>query len=275
MGGFFGGSNAGASAAGAANRGIGQGIDELRNQFNATRQSFQPFIDVGQQALGGVQQASTVGGLGERLGAIFGGGALDPLIDERTRAAQGQLASTGLSRSGTALETIAGIPQELGLMIEQLLAGREQQLSGQGFQAVRDVGQFGANTAQGIAGSRTQQGQNISSGILADAQSDAAGFGNLINLASTAAFSFSDPRLKTNIVQVSSIGDVGVYQWDWIEAAKGTSIVDQPTVGFMADEVQEKYPEFVGELAGWMGIFYGPLLDKLEETFHINTREYA
>lgn len=262
---FFGGGNAGAHAASAANRGIDRGIGELRDQYAATEQTFQPFIDVGATALQGVEQASTVDGLGARLAEIFGGGALDPLIAERTRSAQGQLAAGGLTRSGTALETIAGIPQELGLAIEQMLTGRQQQLSGQGFTGVQNVAQLGANKAQGVAGSLTQQGQNISSGILADAQSKAAGIGSLVNLASS--FAFSDPRLKTNVEKVSDIGDLGVYQWDWIPEAEGTSIMEQPTVGFMADEVEEKYPEFVGVLAGWMGLFYGPLLDKLDAKY--------
>ena len=265
--GIFGGGDAGASAAGAANSRIDLGIDELRKQFGQAQESFQPFIDAGLQGLQGQVQGSTVGGLGDILGQIFSGGALQPLINERTRAAQGQLAAGGLTRSGTGLETIAAIPQDIGLAIEQMLSGRQGSLAQGGFTGVQNVAQLGANQAQGIAGSFGQQGENISSGILADAQAKAAGIGNLVNLAST--FAFSDPRLKTNVEKISDIGDLGVYQWDWIEGAKGTSIEGQPTIGFIADEVEQTYPEFVGELASWKGIFYGPLLDHLKDIFHI------
>ncbi len=257
----------GAEAAAAANTKIDLGIDELRNQFAQSQQAFQPFIDVGLQGLQGQAQGSTVQGLGDILGQIFNGGALQPLIDERTRAAQGQLAAGGLTRSGTALETISAIPQDIGLAIEQMLAGRQGQLAQGGFTGVQNVAQLGAGTAQGIAGSRTQQGENLSSGILADAQAKAAGISNAIKIASTAAMAFSDPRLKTNVMKVSEIGNLDVFEWDWIPETKGTAVESQPTLGFMATQIEEKYPEFVGVIDGFKAVMYGPLLDKLQEKY--------
>lgn len=262
-----GGSSAGSRAAAAANAGIDKGISELQAQFSQSQEAFQPFIDAGANAFAGVQQGSTAGGLGERLAEIFGGGALNPLIDERTRAAQGQLTAGGLTRSGTALEQISAIPQDIGLAIENLLFGRQSGISDQGFAGVQNVAALGADKARGVSGGFTQQGQNTSSGILADAQARAAQSAQVVKLATTAAMAFSDPRLKVNVEQISSIGDLGVYQWDWIHGAKGTSIASQPTVGFMADEVEEKYPEFVGEIATWKAIYYGPLLDVLRDKF--------
>lgn len=259
--------SAGGRAASAANAGIDKGIRELQSQFDQSAGTFQPFIDAGLGGLQGQVQGSTIGGFGERLAEIFSGGALDPLVAERTRAAQGQLAAGGLTRSGTGLETIAGIPQELGLMLEQLLSGRQGQLAQGGFTGVQNVAQLGAQKAQGISGGFTQQGQNTSSGILADAQAKAANTATAIKLASTAAMAFSDPRLKENVEQIAEIGNLGVYQWDWIEGAKGTSIENQPTIGFMADEVEEKYPEFVGEIASWKAIYYTPLLNELRDKY--------
>ena len=269
----MGGKNSGARAASAANKKVEEAIAELQSQFSQTQGTFQPFVDVASQGLAGNVQAASVGGLGERLGEIFGSGALDPLIAERTRAAQGQLAAGGLTRSGTAVQEIAGIPQELGFAIEQLLAGRQEGLTNLGFTATQNVGQLGAAKAGGVAANLTQQGQNTSSGILADAQARAAGIGQAVNLAST--FAFSDPRLKTNVEKIAAIGDLDVFQWDWIEGTKGTSIATQPTIGFMADEVERKYPDFVGELLTWKGIFYGPLLDHLKEKFHIEETELS
>lgn len=257
----------GASAAAAANAKIDEAIQEQRRQFGETSQTFQPFIDAGAGALQGQVQGSTAGGLGQILSQLFNGGALQPLVDERTRAAQGQLAAGGLTRSGTALETISAIPQDIGLAIESMLNQRQGILNNQGFTAVQNVGQLGAQKSGNVGASLTQQGQNTSSGILADAQAKNAGISNAINLASSAAMAFSDPRLKTNVVRVSELGDLGVYQWDWIEEAKDTSIYTQPTLGFMADEVADKYPEFAGTVCGWKAILYNPLLDHLEDKF--------
>ena len=269
----MGGKNAGRDAANAANKKVDEAIAELQAQFGETQGTFQPFVDVASQGLAGITQGASLGGLGDRLSEIFGSGALDPLIAERTRATQGQLAAGGLTRSGTAVQEIAGIPQELGLAIEQLLTGRQQDLTNLGFTATQNVGQLGAAKSAGVATGLTQQGQNTSSGILAFAKAKAAGIGSAFNLASS--FAFSDPRLKTNVVQVSTLGDLGVYQWDWIEGAKGTSIESQPTLGFMADEVEKKYPAFSGELLTWKGIFYGPLLEHLKDKFHIQETEPA
>jgi len=268
------GRKAAGAAAGAANTAINRGISEIRNQFSNTSESFQPFLDAGLGGLQQQQQASTLGGLGDRLADIFGSGALDPLIAERTRAAQGQLAAGGLTRSGTAVQEIAGIPQELGFAIEQLLAGRQGDLANTGFTATQNLAQIGSANAANIGNLEANKGANTSSGILAGAQASASGLGQLGNIFSSlltsgrggaSSFAFSDPRLKTNVVRVASLGELGVYQWDWIPEAKGTSIANQPTLGFMADEVEEKYPEYLGEFMTWKGIHYGPLLDHIED----------
>ena len=57
-----------------------------------------------------------------------------------------------------------------------------------------------------------------------------------------------------------------IYQWDWIEDVKDTVVSKFGTIGFMADEVKEKFPEFIGEFGGFMTINYSGLLDKLEGT---------
>lgn len=260
-----GGGGAGAGSAAAANALSQQGIEEIRRQFNLSREDIAPFIEAGVGALPDVIQGTTAGGLEERLGQIFGTDVFKNLVGERTRAVEGQLGAGGLTRSGTAIKQAAAIPTDIGLALESLLSGRAQSLAGQGQSATFGQAQLGAQTSGSIANILSQQGQNIASGILADQQASAAGTEQLVNIATTAAsIFFSDPALKENIEQISHIGDLTLYEWDWIEGAKGTMIEKCGTIGFMADEVKEKYPQHVGECGGFMTIDYLALLNELE-----------
>lgn len=234
---------AGSRAATAQNQFTQQGIDAL-----------DPFLQAGTAQLPALTAGATAGGLEERLAEIFGGGGFQSLVDERTRAVQGQLSAGGLTRSGAGVQAAAAVPTDLGFAIENLLSGRQQSLAGQG---------LGAGGA--IATQFGQQGEAAGAGILTDAQARAAGLGQVANLAS--GIFFSDPRLKTNVEKISEIGDLSVYQWDWIPEAEGTPIWDSLNVGFMADEVEGKYPEHVGEFSGWKAINYPALCNDLRDKF--------
>lgn len=259
-----GGASAANRAAGFETAGSQRGIDEMRRQFNITQRNMQPFLAAGQGAIPGAVQASTQGGLEERLAQILGGDAFQELTGERERALQGQLSAGGLTRSGTALEEIANVPTDLAFQIEQLLSGRESALMGGGQNAASNIGQFGAQSSSNIANLLAQQGVSQGSGALGAAQSRAGGSENLVNIAATAAaIYFSDPRLKENVEQISEIRDLSVYQWDWIPETEGTIVAKCGTIGFMADEVQEKYPQHVAEYGGFMVIDYPALLDEL------------
>lgn len=250
---IFGGSSSqvGGQAAGQANVLSQQAIDEIRQQQI-------PFAEAGALALPEVLQGITPEGLSGRLSEILGTDVFQDLLGERTRAVEGQLAAGGLTRSGTAIEAAAQIPTDIALGLESLLTGRATDLA---FGAQGAGSQASAN----IAGLLTQQGQNVASGILTDAQARAAGGQNLVNLATTAAgIFFSDPALKENIEQISHIGDLGLFEWDWRPETKGTMIEKYGTTGFMADEVREKYPHHVSDFCGFMVIDYPSLLDELE-----------
>lgn len=250
-------------AAKLANKQANRGLAEIRRRFEETKQTIDPFLQAGMGGLESTQDSATLGGFGDMLGQIFSGGQLDPLIEERTRAAQGQLAAGGLTRSGTALETIAGIPQALGLQIEQLLQGRQSGLADLGFNSAQLLGNFGSNAASQINSNLSQQGQNTASGGLGKAQAQ-AGFLNSLIGATGNVLAFSDPRLKVNVMKVSEIKDLGVYQWDWHPMLDGLSVANTPTLGFMADEVAEKYPGYSKEVCGFKCVAYGPLIDMLE-----------
>lgn len=239
-----GGAKTASKASGAIQKFIEMAIGELR-----------PFADAGIEQLGNLTEGTTAGGLDTRLAEIFDTDVFGSLVGERTRGVQGQLAAGGLTRSGTALEEIAQIGPDLALQLEQLLTGRSQFLSGQGVGAAGDISNL-----------LVQQGEAASSGILAKGQAKAGQISNIGSIVSTAAgIFFSDRRLKINAVQVSNIMGLPVYQWDWIPEAKGTLIEHGPTMGFMADEVRERYPHLVGEHCGWLFVDLDGVLDTLTD----------
>lgn len=262
---FTGKGGAGGGAAEQANIFSQKAIAELRRQFDITQEQISPFVEAGVGALPDVIQGTTARGLDERLAEIFGTGAFESLVGERTRAVEGQLAAGGLTRSGAAIQEAANIPTSLGFALEELLTGRATGLAGAGQGAAFGLGGLRAGTAGGIANLLTQQGQNIASGILTDEQARAAGAENVVNLLTTAgSIFFSDPTLKENIEQISMINDLNLYEWDWIPETEGTLIEKCGTIGFMADEVQKKYPQHVSEFCGFLIIDYPALLDEME-----------
>ena len=256
---------AGGRAAGAAGEFSQKALDELRRQFESAEGLITPFVASGLGALPGVVQGTTAQGLDERLAEIFNTDIFGTLAGERATALEGQLAAGGLTRSGTAIQEAANIPTSLGLDLENLLTGRATNLATAGQNAALGFGQIGGANAANIATVLGGQGRDVSSGILTDAQARATRGEQIGNLVTTAAgIFFSDPALKENVERISHVGDLILYQWDWIEAAKDTLIEQCSNIGFMADEVKEKYPQHVGEFGGFMVIDYPSLLDELE-----------
>ncbi len=268
------GDDSGARAAQEANRFSQQGIDELRRQFELTQANVDPFIQAGLGQLGALEEGTTAEGFGARLARIFSGGALDPLIEERTRAAQGQLAAGGLTRSGTALQEISAIPQDIGLAIESLLTGRSANLAGRGQSAALGLGQIGGASAANIASLFAGQGANIIGGAQQDAQSRSGSFGDVLGFLGSAAGGigaaggfgkfFSDRNLKENVEPIGKIGPLTLYQWDWIPETKDMIINIFPTMGFVADEVKQHFPKFVKEICGFDCVDYRGVLDQIE-----------
>tara|TARA_R110000782_G_C14819205_1_gene413775 strand:+ start:183 stop:1043 length:861 start_codon:yes stop_codon:yes gene_type:complete len=259
------GGDSGEAGANAANAASMREIAELRRQFDITQGNIEPFLQAGTRALPGQEQASTIGGLDARLGDIFNSDIFGNLVDERTQAVQGQLGAAGLTRSGQALQDISAVPTDIGFQIENLLNNRQTTLAGSGLNAASGLGALGAQNSQAIGGALSQQGQNTASGILADQQANAQASQNLLSTGvAAAAMFFSDPRLKENVEQIAEIADLGVYQWDWIAKTEGTIIADCQTIGFMADEVEEKYPHLVTEFSGYNVIDYPALFDELD-----------
>jgi len=70
----------------------------------------------------------------------------------------------------------------------------------------------------------------------------------------------SDPRLKINVKPLENRGGIQFYSWDWNDEGKRIAHPDQPTVGVMADELQETHPHLVQRGAdGYLRVDYGGL----------------
>lgn len=276
---------------------------ELRRQLGVTTENLDPFLQAGQGQLEALQQGTTAGGLDERLRELFNTDIFGGLVDERTRAVEGQLSAGGLTRSGTALQEAARIPTGLALDLERQLFGRSQNLVNLGQQTGVQLGQFGANAAGGIANLFGGSGQAIAGGIIGDAQAKQrrdqqllatltgglkGGIGvgrefglfneslpagaqgptqlNTVGKVLSGFGFFSDPSLKENVEELGEMFDLKVYKWDWVKAAKGTIIESCMNVGFMADEVKGKYPHHVSKFCEFLVIDYPGLIRELKGT---------
>ena len=86
------------------------------------------------------------------------------------------------------------------------------------------------------------------------------GLFDYLGLAASAAAAMSDVRLKTKIKHLGKENGINVYSWDWNEDGKRIADPKQPTVGVMAQELQETHPHLV-ELGpdGFLRVNYGGL----------------
>ena len=85
------------------------------------------------------------------------------------------------------------------------------------------------------------------------------GIFDYLSLAAT-RYAASDSRLKTNIKHLGKENGINVYSWDWNEDGKRIADPKQPTVGVMAQELQETHPHLV-QLGpdGFLRVNYGGL----------------
>ena len=261
---FLGKGGEGSQAAAAADPFFAEAIAEQRRQFDITQGNVNPFIEAGTGALPDLIQGATVGGLDQRFADLANTDIFKTLLGEGQRAVQSQLGALGQRRSGQGFQVTQQLPTSILAGLEQLLSGRQQNLAGSGQNAALGLGSLGAANAGNIGNLLVGQGQNLSSGILADAQAKAQDVQNIISVGTTAAAFFSDPCLKENAEKIGEVGDLSLWEWDWIEGASDTIIMKYPTTGFMADEVEEKYPQHVGEYGGFAVINYPALYDELE-----------
>lgn len=86
--------------------------------------------------------------------------------------------------------------------------------------------------------------------------------GNAAQIA--ALFSGSDPRLKMNVKKLGEVSGFKIYTWDWNEEGKRIAKDYWPTLGVMADELQETHPHLVHEAPdGYLRVNYTGLNEEI------------
>ena len=140
--------------------------------------------------------------------------------------------------------------------------------------ASRTAGGFGA-VSQGfqvpISTFASQRGLEFQAGA-SEAQSNAALFQALGQGAGQIGGAFalrsalaSDRNLKVNIETSHNIKGLNIYTWDWVENAS-EEIKAQPKIGFVAQEVEITFPQYVTkDEDGFYRIDYDGLLKELEK----------
>lgn len=154
------------------------GIDEQRRQFDAMRQLLQPYVDAGNQALGGLQPYAQIGAPAlaqqKALAGLSGAGAQNsaisaieasPLFQAQIRQGEQSLLSnasaTGGLRGGNIQAALAQFrPQMLTSEIERQY-NRLGGLSGLGNLNTQYLAQMGQSSAAGVGAQGSAMGANI------------------------------------------------------------------------------------------------------------------
>lgn len=159
--------------------------------------------------------------------------------------------ATGGLRSGNAQDALAQANQNA------YLASYTNQLSG-----LQGMAQLPSN-ANNIAASMSGIGQTLAQGIIGGAQSNAAASQNNFNNAAGAAQlgmqgyeTFSDERLKDEIVLIGEDNGHKVFKWLWNEAAAALGLFGRAS-GVIAQLVEKTHPEAVREVSGYKCVNYG------------------
>lgn len=211
-----------------------------------------PTVEAGQAQLDPLAQSATLKGFGANIGDILSSGALDPVIAERQKASQAALAGAGLRRSSEAGRRAAQIPTDMAFSVEQELNRRRGNIAGLGERATGQT-----------AGTLGNIGSILGQGILGGQQAGAAGTQNIMGLLGPLLGAFSDETLKANIENIGTLGDVNIITWEWNEDAYNRFGFSGNSLGFSAQEVEKKHPEFVIKQDGHLAIDYEGLIGKL------------
>ncbi len=203
--------------------GLGAGLSEaaLRQGAADQAQGLAPalgLLDFGDQ----VRQSATIGGFGQNISDILGGGALDPLIAERQGAARSALGAAGLTRSNVAAEQAAELPTDLAFGLEGLLTGRATDLFSTGLDASQQQGNIfgalGGNLANLFGGTAGAQADILGGTATNLANLEREGALNLSNLVTGASQDIAN--LQTN--QAASSLPLQLAQ---LEAARNRNIL--------------------------------------------------
>lgn len=230
--------------------GAGQAAAQLGQQLYGQGMTGAQFLQgLGQQGfaqnLAAAQQQQAMGqglaGLGFQTGqALQGLGAQQAQLGQTTAAQQAALAQAGYGMGAGTAQALAGL-------------GQGAQAAGlQGAQAMLGAGQIQQQTEQ--AGKQAlynqflqQQGYpfQVAQFLANIAMGTGALSGSTTTTTQPAPF-FSDRKLKENIRKIGETKDgLPIYKFRYKGEKK-----DQTHIGYMADEVEKKHPDAVGEYGG-------------------------
>lgn len=234
---------------------------ELQRQFDLSQENLRPALEAAQRQLPAIGEGLSTQGFGGNLQALEGQ-LMDFLAPtERARGAAGasQLSQAGLNPSGAAINQFSQIdPSTLGNLLlgaEADLFGNQLALSGLGEGAGTVLSELGQRTGAGIAQA------NINA-QLAGQQATAQGQQNALSLAGLGASFFSDERLKDNIKDVGEYKGVRIISWTWKDFVPESW--RDVTIGFSAQDILSKHPQYVTERNGYYSINKDSLIDFLE-----------
>ncbi len=242
------------------------GIDEQRRQFDALVELMAPYVTAGTGAMG--QQQAIIGLQGgEAQQQAIQGFEQSPLFQSLTQQGENAIlqnaSATGGLRGGNVQAALSQFrPQVLNALIDQQY-GRLGGLSTLGQASAAGQASQGMQSASNVGNLLANQGAAIAGGQMARGGIARQTFGDVLNIAKTAAqmssggaggggggSTFSDRRLKKNIKQIGTRPDgLNVYEFDYIWGGKRQ-------VGLMAQEVQTIYPSAVSESGGYLMVDY-------------------
>lgn len=161
--------------------------------------------------------------------------------------------ATGGLRSGGVQEALASVNHNA------LAASYANQLSG-----LQGMAQLPSN-ANNIASTISGVGQTLAQGMIGGAQSAAAqqqaNYNNAMGLGSLALQgyeTFSDERLKQNIVLVGKENGHNIYDWHWNKIANKLGLYGKSR-GVIAQEVEKMNPNAVTDRFGFKAVNYAAI----------------
>jgi len=119
------------------------------------------------------------------------------------------------------------------------------------------LSQLGQRTGQGIAQA------NINAALQAQ-QAQAGGQQNALQAAGIAASFLSDERLKEDIVELGEFKGIRIIKWKWKDFVPDSW--KDIEIGFSAQDILTKLPQFVREVNGFLAIDRNGLMQHLGVT---------
>ena len=181
--------------------------DTLRGFSDVSQANLQPFLDLSNQQLPGLEASASPGGFFDEANALrpLVSSLSAPIVEERTRDLSSQLGQRGLTRSGFAAQSAADIKEDtdlsLLLQLSDMLQNRRGTVAGFGSNSGRSLAQLGQRSAE-------QLGSIQSQGILGAQGVRAAGQQNLIGLAGAGAGFFNQPSSNINQDLANATGTI-------------------------------------------------------------------